>query len=315
MLHHYLKMKQWAQLSDQCISDIENNKDITSVKSFYSNELMEIISRIPPLDFCVGAYLLTKHMSDKEGLELINNLLSEIDKSMNKDMNYRAFKLYLLISKAEIESRMGKNIETEMYQWLRDDMHERERKHYYNVAYDFFISIKNYEEAYKISKQMKDKYKILYSAIVSEGIFFNEQIEINDKKLQNIYDMLRSGNIDYIMENKSLVLEYYAEYDEILIKAYIIALCNMCFNSDERVLLFDHISEELKIEYKDVVNLIIKTMGLGLIEGEIDEEHNVFRIKRIRERMLENEELMKLKNRYSRWREKVSKALNAMENK
>jgi len=132
-----------------------------------------------------------------------------------------------------------------------------------------------------------------------------------------------SGNLDKF---DTLMNTYRAQFQEQVVlrdnqvllweKLRILALMELVLNktSDQRTLPFSSIAQFTKIRQDEVELLVMRALSLKLIKGVIDEVSQTVTISWVQPRVLDLQQVGKMKDRVGEWIEDVNSVVNYMQN-
>ena len=95
--------------------------------------------------------------------------------------------------------------------------------------------------------------------------------------------------------------------DQIMIKIKILALLELIFKrqKEDRSIAFSVVAQTSEIKLEEVEWLLMKTMSLGLIRGEIDQIDQIVKVTWMKPRILDPQRIQIVKDTVDKWRYKV----------
>ncbi|KAM0676864.1 26S proteasome regulatory subunit [Binucleata daphniae] len=209
---------------------------------------------------------------------------------------------------------------------------------FYRLCYLFYELTNNHEETYSyinkflsfyvpIESKYSDKEeslinKLIKSALLSKDVYsfqgiFNNQFynKLDDTNLKSLFEKISTGDIDYICKNKEMVKSVFANnsncdaiYDFLREKTYLVAFVNVCFYSEKEV-SFKDVEIKLGLKREEILYVAMMAIGKKLIKGTIDGEKETISIKYVVPRILSEEDLVEVKNKYVNWSKKIEEVI------
>ncbi len=171
------------------------------------------------------------------------------------------------------------------------------------------------------------------SALTGKGVYNFGEVVHNNKLILNVLngteneylvklmqasaegdvDSLEQISKDYggsIAKQPALV----SRADVVKEKITLLALVNMVFErpSSERTLSFEDIASKTKMPIDQVELIIMRALSLGLIKGSMDEVEQTVDVTWVMPRVLDEEHMRQLANRFGEWAVKVSQTREYM---
>ncbi|AFN84166.1 hypothetical protein EROM_111850 [Encephalitozoon romaleae SJ-2008] len=228
-----------------------------------------------------------------------------------------------------IEINELKGIEKRLFEWKNLKMPRNVRIMYNLLGFKFYQKIQNVEAAFShllkyvnLSETEELMDTLVEYALLSKE-FFNFTLiaslpgfdKMKNKNLKEIFMMFREGNVKGLEEKHNKLNEIFGSSADIIKeKAYMIALINICFSEVGKKVSIKKIEELLKIPSKMVIYIVLKSFGLGLINGWIDGEEGILYFDSLIPRALQKEEVVKLKEKYDIWEKKVQEVIVMLNN-
>lgn len=127
-----------------------------------------------------------------------------------------------------------------------------------------------------------------------------------------------SGNIQRFLDMKSKWAQQpdlVANETQLLQKITLLSLMEMTFSrkSTDRSFSFETVSKETRLPVNEVEILVMKALSLGLIKGTIDEVEKLVHITWVQPRVLDKEQIGKLRELLGLWSEKVKSSVFMVE--
>jgi 26S proteasome regulatory subunit N9 len=142
-----------------------------------------------------------------------------------------------------------------------------------------------------------------------------------DANLKDLFLKVKNGDYGYINNKKAITksLQSFIAKDKLedvyaflKEKTYLIALVNICFYNNERLITIESICNILEIDKITCYNLIIKANAKKLIKSEIDGESETVQTSYIVPRILSDEDLVEIENKYAAWKCKIDEVIKMM---
>jgi len=175
------------------------------------------------------------------------------------------------------------------------------------IAFDVGIAALVSQDIYNFGELLAQD--LLNSLIGTPGEFLKHLLLAVNSGNIAAYDKIKSEHQDKIKNQAALT----SKMQIIDLKIRISALMEVVFGG-EKTLTFDKISTIAKVSKDDVELLVMKALSLGLIKGSIDELQQIVTIEWIQPRVLDKEQVGKLKERVDKWFVNVKDVLHFVQN-
>lgn len=236
-------------------------------------------------------------------------------------------KLYRI--NALINLRKFENIESQLISLKKTELSAENTEVFYPTAALFYEAIGNFEEAqnnlFLCLKETNTVYDIemfVRLSILSKNFFDFAAVSScrafykldSDCPLKELFISLREGNIQDISDKDMKEILKTKDVSHIKEKMYIMKIMKICFNSEHKFVSFDDLVSKLNLEEMDVIKLILRALGLKVINGWIDSEQRMLFFDSLLPRALSEDELINMKSKFIEWRNRVQKVIDVIEN-
>jgi len=188
-------------------------------------------------------------------------------------------------------------------------------------------------EEIPVAEQQSLAFDMGLAALVSTEIYnFGELLahpilsSLEGTKAEWLKHILFAFNSGDINKYESFLNTYRADFEsqpvlkrEVLLlreKISILALIELAFTrtADQRTIPFSVIAEAAKLKIDEVELLLMKAMSVKLIRGVIDEVSSVVTVTWVQPRVLDMNQITKIKDRVQQWTSSVQQALTFIQN-
>ncbi|KAM0687470.1 26S proteasome non-ATPase regulatory subunit 13 [Conglomerata obtusa] len=326
------KEKLWFDLSTHIISSSKQHPD-DSLNAFKSY-ILPNTTKIHPTTFVNTTITLSNFLPPVKSQELINTVIEIFEKIQYPNTDHTRALTLLRIKYNENCIFLGEtnHVESFIYDQKSLSMDRPTRCAFYKMCYFFYEKESNIEELYIYLKKyidMDDKneslyvdtpalqaYKLVRAALLSKDVYAFVEVStsrifphLQDEKLNVLFDRVKSGDYVYVNEHEDEVNEMLSgAFRFVREKVYLVAFVNVCFYSEKEI-SFESVKHLLCVEREFVLYLIIKAMGKNLVKGTVDGEKEVLKINYVMPRILSEEDLCELKNKYENWKGRICKVI------
>ncbi|KCZ80911.1 hypothetical protein H312_01684 [Anncaliia algerae PRA339] len=313
-LNRYFVERKWCQLLEllhkKCFSDTETcvNFIINNYSELLSKTHLHTLSNIISLITDISP----NHSLLKTGIDYLNSIEF---RSTEQEEALLTFNLNNEI----INYKDNRNV----YEYLKIKILDSCKERFYLLMFLYFDHSMDYTQAYKyltlyleclnLKKEFEKKYyeerkKILYNnlagiALYSEDVYSFDNIltELEESELKSLVYAYNIGDINYVNSK---------EHSFPKEKVYLISLVKLTVY--KRSISLNEISSFLKLDIKDVLFLVFKSLGKGLIKGYYNGKDNELYLHKSINKAMNEEEIKEMKSKFEDWRNKVSKEIESI---
>jgi 26S proteasome regulatory subunit N9 len=309
--------RKWLQFCD-CIADACSAVPRDELLKLYTAS----IPNIHPKSLTKATLLIIEGLpADRaiEILELTQNAIKDsivyggfFDKEL---MRLEIAKLLLLVERGELNG-----VEKRIYEWKGLEMDAVMKSTYHLLGFNFYTKLGDPDSAFdhlfiyaKHSPETNVMDKLLKHALLSKRFYdFNSIAALprfescKDRELKKIFLLSKNGDVSGLSKCGNTLSKIFGAHAEIVRqKVYIIALLNICFSAPEKMVPLDRITSDLEISEEMCGYIVLRSFGLGLIDGWIDGENKVLYFNGTVPRVLNAEEIKQMAGQFENWKNKV----------
>lgn len=344
-LQTFYNKKKWYDLGQRVKTMATSSSEKHMIKDAI-NIYRRALKFMHPITSSEITILLYSFLSYNEAIELFNETINSIEK-YNLSEKQRLDELLAVKMRAcfcKIKNDNLENRESEIIEWknlykkevlntLNEKLCVKNIEFLNYLAYHFYISVKNVEEAQKYlfnyvfsSNDFTYIETLMKLSIISRDFFNFSAISTHpefdsckNKELKQLFLNFQNGNFAFINQNKDTLMNILYEFVNftnstfygtfIMEKVYLINILNTCFITEDKFISFDKFINDLEIEESFLIILLIKALGIGIITGWIDSEQRMLFFDGILPRGLSDNDIENMKIKFIHWRNKVLKVI------
>jgi 26S proteasome regulatory subunit N9 len=231
-------------------------------------------------------------------------------------------RLLFLVEKNELSG-----VERRLYEWKHLEMEEITKSMYCFLGYKFYEKIGNVEGAFdhlflyaKLNPDANVIDELLRYALLSREFYNFNSVAVlpnfessRSKELKKLFLLFKDGDTNGLSKCSSDLERLFGDSAEMVReKIYIIGLLNICFSEPEKMVHFSRIEGELGISGEMATYVVLKSLGLGLIDGWINGENRILYFNGIVPRVLKAEEIERMKMKFESWRKRVEEVVKTL---
>lgn len=317
--------RKWSQLCDAIIESVDTNPIEQLVNIF-----LECVSQIHPKSSCGVFLMLSDKLPPEEGIKILTTGREMLDRIVLYSEDFDVEKAAIEIKKCLLLVELGelKGIEKKLFEWKSLKMPRSVSSMYNILGFRFYEKVQNVENAlvyllrYTELCPEEDTMDVLVRyALLSKDFFNFTSITslpgfntIKNKSLERIFLLFREGDIEGLKRNNEEFDKMFGdEANAVREKIYIVALLNLCFAEPSKKVHLEKIENSLNISNRMSVYIILKSFGLGLIEGWINGENRTMHFNSLIPRTLQIDEIARMKDRFNIWEHKVREVISILE--
>lgn len=337
--------KLWHELTIELLTFVkhEHFKQNGGLLELYENFLSTFEHRINPLSFTEIMLIVSGEIKDYEEAIALFNKVEEKIKTCSEG------KVLCLTAKGSLHLKANKLDETKEVIKKAETLLEAldgittVHARFYDLSSNYSKIIGAYNEFYKdalrylgcvdISEYTEAElqqraFNLSLSALLGHEVYNFGELLAHDvlaylKKTEHAWliDVLfafNSGNIQTFLDLKSKWSQQpdlAANETALLQKITLLCLMELTFSrkSTDRSFSFDAVSKETRLPVNEVELLVMKALSLGLIKGSIDEVEKMIHITWVQPRVLDKDQIGKLREMIGAWGEKVKSSVYLVE--
>lgn len=317
--------RKWYDFTEKIKSELSRGANAKEAEQM-AETFGQYISKIHPLSIVSTVVSLFPHLHPTKAVDLIEKSISIISSSeTNYSQELVCLKLYRCIGYVKMNN--FEDIESQLI-FLKNSAISNENLNFLLlVASSYYEAIGNIENAqeylFRHAKEtgfLENPERLVILSILSKTFFdfaavssFNEFKLIKDENLKKLFILFQEGDMAGIEPKTACALLGVESIDFLKEKIYLVNILKICFQSEQKFVFFEQLIECLKMDEQTVICLLIRALGLNIINGWIDSEQRIFYFNSVLPRALSASELQKLKFKFIEWRAKVDRVLTAME--
>ncbi|XP_066922807.1 26S proteasome non-ATPase regulatory subunit 13-like [Clytia hemisphaerica] len=309
----------------------------------YENFLSTIEHRINPLSFTEIMLVISGEVKEYEkALELFSKVEEKIKTCVEGKVLCLITKgsLHLKANKLDLTKEAIKSAET-----LLDTLDGVTTVHarFYDLSSNYSKIVGAYNEFYKdalrylgcldITELKGDELRQRAFNLSLAALLGNEVYNFGELLAHDVLEYLKgtehawlidvlfafnSGNIQKFLDMKSKWAQQpdlAANETALLQKITLLCLMELAFSrkSTDRSFSFDAVAKETRLPVNEVELLVMKALSLGLIKGTIDEVEKMIHITWVQPRVLDKDQIGKLRELIGLWGEKVKSSVYLVE--
>ncbi|KZM23356.1 hypothetical protein ST47_g5467 [Ascochyta rabiei] len=293
---------------------------------------------------CTRTTTLTS-TDDKERLKFVNDLAESVNKPASQDAY-----VYATVAAASIQLRLrdeeGAKKKLDECEQILDNFDSVEtvvHASFYRASAEYYKSKHEFAAYYKnallflacvdladleLRERQSRAYDLSIAALVSDSIYnFGELLlhPILDSLVNTPHAWLRDllfafnrGDLsayDVLSGNISKVPLLKEHQTFLYQKISLAALTETIFRRPphDRAMTFTEISQETKVQPKEIEHLIMKALSLGLVKGQIDQVAEIARINWVQPKVLDMKQIESMRGRLKEWDASVNQLGNWIE--
>lgn len=320
--------KRWYEFTLLIINNVSKSTESSEIDIAMSL-IHKNMTRIHPLSLKAVSITLFNLLSNDKFIEFADDVISAIISVSTGDEPYtqeiitvRLYKNISLIKKGIFE-----NIESQIISLRTSELSIENENLLYLTAALFYEGIGNIEEAQqnlflhaKETKKVYDIEKLIRLSMISTNFFdfaaISSYKEFNDFEgcpLKELFIHFQEGNIENISEKDILKILNINNISHIKEKMYILNIMKICFNSEQKFILLDHLASVLNIDQMVVIKLILRALGLKVISGWIDSDKKMLFFDYVLPRALNQDEMKNMRSKFIEWRNRVQGIIDIIE--
>lgn len=290
---------------------------------------LESAGQAHPRSSCEVFLAFAERLSPEEGIKVLAIGEKIIREAVLYSESFEVEKMLLDMRKCLLLVERGdlKGIEKKLFEWKGVKMARNVDMMYNLLGFKLYEKIQNIEVAfpyllrYVRASESEDLVDTLVEYAMLSKEFFNFTLitslpsfeKMKSSSLREIFVMFREGDIRELKNRHDKFTEIFRDRSEIVEeKIYMIALINICFSETEKRISIKKVEELLEISNKTAVYIILKSFGLGLIEGWMDGEKGILYFDCLVPRVLQTEEITKLKEKFNSWEQRVHEVISML---
>lgn len=300
----HFEARKWFQL----LSALYNEKDIDGAISFMKKHAATLVQKThsPTL-----SKLLSKITDLRPDLELLLRMEEELELIPIRNNEQEEALALVRINKYML---MLDEAEFHIYEYKKDVHRPYVQARLSKLFYLYYERIGDMEQAYGALRDYMESHpenenmralanKLVYFALVSDEIYSFEDVMkyLNHVDCKALLLAYNNGDVKYVLENCK---EFSAD------KIYLISFLNMC--RKKQVLSIREIGEQLELSDEAVFFLVLKALGKGLVKGHLDGEMRTFHMNSIVSRVLDEDGIRAMKEKFTAWRMRVAEVLASL---
>lgn len=316
--------RKWFQLCNAIIDSVEEHPVDQLVNMF-----LDCVGQIHPKSSSEVFLLLAEKLPVEEGVRILTVGLESLDNVVMYSGGFEVEKASLEIKRCLLLIELGetKGIEKKLFEWKSLRMPKDVSIMYNLLGFRLYEKMQNVEGAFPYlfrymelcpKSEMMDvlvRYGLLsreffnFTSITSHPGFDG----MRNKDLREILILFREGDIDGLEKyEKKFNGMFGGDSEGVREKMYITALLNLCFNEGERQIPFEKIEKSLNISSETSTYIVLKSFGLGLINGWIDGENRVLCFSGVCPRALQPGEISRIKDKFYSWEKRVHEVISML---
>lgn len=332
--------KLWHQLTSKLEKFVLDPNSAPYLLPFFEHFVQTLANKINPLKY-VSIALVVAHQAEspEKSIEFLKATAEKVDNSASREAHILAsmeIASHILLSgstdsvKAIVEKCQQAldrlpNVETIIY------------AHFYRVAAELYKAEGDFAKYYNHSllylscinmddlldqEKISRAYDLSLSALLGDAIYnfgellmhpISESLKASEHdwlyKLLLVFNRGEIGKFDSLVPHFSKQPLLEAHLEALKKKLILMALVEYIFNqkSDSRVLTFQNIALECRIDVTEVEHLIMRALSLGLIKGSIDQVTQTVSVTWVQPRYLDQVQLSTLHEKLVDWSGKADK--------
>ncbi|UPX19525.1 26S proteasome regulatory subunit [Ascochyta rabiei] len=335
----YWERKLWHELTDKLIDFFEHPESAKQRIPFFETFIKSFANKINQLK------LVTLGLNDKERLKFVNDLAESVNKPASQDAY-----VYATVAAASIQLRLrdeeGAKKKLDECEQILDNFDSVEtvvHASFYRASAEYYKSKHEFAAYYKnallflacvdladleLRERQSRAYDLSIAALVSDSIYnFGELLlhPILDSLVNTPHAWLRDllfafnrGDLsayDVLSGNISKVPLLKEHQTFLYQKISLAALTETIFRRPphDRAMTFTEISQETKVQPKEIEHLIMKALSLGLVKGQIDQVAEIARINWVQPKVLDMKQIESMRGRLKEWDASVNQLGNWIE--
>ncbi|KRH94132.1 26S proteasome regulatory complex, subunit RPN9/PSMD13 [Pseudoloma neurophilia] len=298
-LNQLLEDRKWYN-AYLYLNSLDESQYTEKLVDSFLNKTIPLASQLYPLSLTQTVIKVTKKYSQR--LDALIELESKIEESIFKEKAHKDSLILLKIAITEMFFETNKNIESQIYELKAMDLNQEQQQAFDHLALRYFEKCGNSDEAYLCSKRLNFSEKMAENALHARNVFFLPEL---DEKESALYKAVREGNYSYVLKSKTENLDF------ILEKTYIIKMLDICRNQKEIDLI--KLGKDLNLEQNSLLLLLIKAIGLNIIDGKINGVKNLLEIFNVNLQTVAKADLTEIKEQFEAWRDRVDEIIRVME--
>ncbi|PSN62381.1 hypothetical protein BS50DRAFT_559733 [Corynespora cassiicola Philippines] len=342
----YWERKLWHELTDKLIEYFDQPESAKQRIPLFDTFIKSFANKINQLKLVtLGLNTATQYKDENERLKFVSDLANRVNKPASQDAY-----VYATVAAASIQLRLGdydgtreKLDECEKILDTFDSVETVVHAAFYRASAEYYKAKHEFAAFYKnallflacidlddldLRERQSRAYDLSIAALVSDSIYnFGELLlhPILDSLVNTPHAWLRDllfafnrGDLiayDVLAGNISKVPLLKEHQTFLYQKISLSALTEAVFRRPphDRAMTFTTISEETKVQPKEIEHLIMKALSLGLLRGTIDQVAEIARINWVQPKVLDMKQIESMRGRLREWDASVNQLGNWIE--